>query len=211
MTRGLTTAVLRRLVRVESLLVLTVLGLTAVLVSQSLPQPPATVAGTLPFDTTAGAWTVHGSVTGHGTEGFSVEVRIQDGRGTPAPDTVAVALELTMPDMVMEPLKGTLPRVGPGLYRETYQLPMTGRWQLTVRTAGGIVKVAIPTQEARVPPRPVVWSGVVLGLAAVAIGLGLVVTGLHRLGAGTGRVAWPLVAGAALVVGGAVTLVRLLG
>jgi copper transport protein len=208
MTRRLTTVVLRRLVRVEALLVLVVLGLTGLLVSQPLPEPPATVAGTLNFSEVLGSWVLRGAATGRGTEGFSIELRLQDARGAPAPETMIVDLQLTMLDMVMEPLQGRLPRVGPGLYRGAFQLPMTGRWQLTIRTAGGVARVQIPTQEARVPPPQIRWDVATPGLLTVIMGLGLTGTGLRRLGAGTAPVALPIVAGVALMVAGAVVAIR---
>lgn len=203
MTREVTTTVLRRLVRIESLAILAVLALTGSLVSQPLPQPPATVAKAVSLDGTAGPWILHGTVAGRGAEGFMIELHVQNAHGAPAPDTVPVDLQLTMPEMVMEPLRGRLARVGPGLYRGTYQLPMTGRWQLTVRTAGGLVRVAIPTQEARVPEARIRWDVAVPGLFGAVLGLGLAVTGLRRLGAGTRPVAAPLAVGIALTLAGA--------
>ena len=208
MTRRLTAVVLRRLVRVEALLVLVVLGLTGLLVSQPLPEPPATVAGTVNFSNVLGPSVLRGAVTGRGTEGFSIELRVQDARGAPAPETVTVDLQLTMLDMVMEPLTGRLPRVGPGLYRGTFQLPMSGQWQLTIRTAAGVARVRIPTQEARLPPPRIRWNVATPGLLAVLIGLGLAVAGLRRWGAGTAPVALPIAAGVAFIVAGAVVAIR---
>lgn len=202
MTRGLTTAPLRRLVRAESLLILVVLGLTGLLVSQPLPEPPATVAGTLNFSDAVGPWTLRGVVTGRGADGFSLELRVMDARGEPAPPAMTVDLQATMLDMVMAPLAGRLPRVGPGLYRGSFQLPMTGQWQLAIHTTAGAVTVRIPTQPARVAPLQVRWNVAAPGLLALLIGAGLAVTGLRHLGAGTGPVVWPLLFGVALLIAG---------
>ena len=207
MTRGITIVPLRRLVRAESLLVLAVLSLTGVLVSQPLPESPATVAGALQFGSTTGPWVVRGTVAGRGADGFSIAVRMQDAQGAPAPASVPVDLQLTMTDMVMSPQTGRLPRVGPGHYRATYRLPMTGRWQLTVRTPGSVVNVVIPTQQTPAPPARIRWTVAAPALAAVVAGAWLAVTGLRRLGAGTPQAVQPLVAGAALAVAGAATLV----
>ena len=211
MTRGLTTAPLRRLVRAESLLILVVLGLTGLLVSQPLPEPPATVAGTLNFSDTLGPWTLHGVATGRGANGFSLELRVMDAHSEPAPPTMTVDLQATMLDMVMAPLAGQLPRVGPGLYRGSFQLPMAGQWQLAIHTRAGAVTVRIPTQPARVAPLEVRWNVAAPGLLAWLIGAGLAVTGLRRLGAGTGPTTWPLLFGAALLIAGTVAAVRAAG
>lgn len=208
MTRRVTTAVLRRLVKIEALLVLAVLGLTGVLVSQPLPEPPATVAGAVNFSDVLGPWVLRGAVTGRGTEGFNIDLRVQDARGAPAPETLTVDLQLTMLDMVMEPLQGRLPRVGPGLYHGAFQLPMTGRWQLTIRTTAGAARLRIPTEKAPMPPPRIRWDVAIPGLLAVLVGLGLAGTGLRRLGAGTAPVALPLAAGAILVLVGAVVAIR---
>lgn len=207
MTRGITIVPLRRLVRTESLLVLAVLGLTGVLVSQPLPEPPSTTPGVLNFGSTTGPWVVRGTVAGRGADGFSVEVRMQDAQGAPPPTSTTVDLELTMTDMVMQPQTGRLPRVGPGLYRATYQVPMTGRWRLTVRTPGSVVSVVVPTQQTPAPRARIRWGLAAPALLGVIAGVSLAVTGLHRLGAGTPRAAPPLVAGAALALAAATVLV----
>ncbi|HKX17866.1 MAG TPA: CopD family protein [bacterium] len=207
MTRGVTTAALRRVVRIESCLILFILILTGVLVSQPLPEPPATIAGTLTFRSTTGPWVVHGSVAGRGADGFAVEARVQDARGAPAPASVALDLELTMTGMVMQPLTGRLPRVGPGLYRGTYQMPMSGQWQLTVRPPGAVVRVALPSQQAPAAPARVRWIIAGPALLALFAGISLAVTGLRRASAGTGRAASALLTGTALAAAAAVVVV----
>lgn len=211
MTRGVTATALRRLVRIESVLVLAVLVMTGVLVSQPLPEPPATVAGVLPFRGAAGSSVVRGTVEGRGAEGFAVDLYIDGAHGRPAPDTTLVALQLTMLDMVMAPLEGTLPRIGPGHYRGAFQLPMTGQWQLTIRTGGGVMTVRIPTEAARVPPPSIAWAIAAPGLLGLIGGIGLLVAGLRRLGAGAGGTALPFVAGIILVLAGAGLVVRAVG
>ena len=208
MIRGVTATALRRLVRIESVLVLAVLVLTGVLVSQPLPEPPATVAGVLPFRGVAGSAVVCGTVAGRGAEGFAIDLYVDDSHGRPAPDTTVVALQLTMLDMVMAPLEGTLPRIGPGHYRGAFQLPMAGQWQLAIRTGGGVVTVRIPTEAARVPPASIAWTMAAPSLLGLIAGVGLLVAGLRRLGAGSGGTALALGAGIILVLAGAGLVIR---
>jgi len=208
MTRGITAAVLRRLVRLEALFVLGVLVVTGVLVSQPLPEPPATVAGVLPFRQALGSMVLRGTVTGQGAQGFTIDLWIDDAGGRPARGVQPVRLQLTMLDMVMAPLEGTLPRVGPGHYRGSYQLPMTGQWQLAIHTDAGGATVRIPTEAARVPPPSIAWAIAGPGLIGLLAGAALVVAGLRRLGAGTSGTALPLAAGITLVLAGAGLVVR---
>jgi copper transport protein len=208
MIRGVTPAALRRLMKIESLLVLAVLAMTGVLVSQPLPEPPATVAGVIPFREVAGSSVVRGTVAGRGSEGFTIDLYVEDSHGRPAPDTMAVHLQLTMLDMIMAPLEGTLPRVGSGHYRGAFQLPMTGQWQLTIHAAGGVVTVRIPTETARVPPLSIAWKIAGPGLLGVLCGVILAAAGLRRLGAGSEGTVLPLASGITLVLAGAGLIVR---
>jgi putative copper export protein len=213
MTRGVTPAPLRRLTRIESLLVLAVLVTAGVLVSQPLPEPPATVAGVLHFRETLGPSIVHGTIEGRGAEGFAVDLYIERARGAraaraPADTTAAVPLRLTMLDMVMAPLEGTLPQVGPSHYRGAFQLTMTGQWRLAIETPGGILTVRIPAEAARVPPPSVAWAIAGPGLAAVLLGASLLVAGLRRWGAGSAGTVLPVAAGIMLVLAGAGLVVR---
>jgi hypothetical protein len=207
-TRGVAPSLLRRLVRIEAALVVAVLVVTGVLVSQPLPEPPATVAGVVRFGETVGSSVLRGTVEGHGSAGLTIDLRIEEVRGGRAADTGPVSLQLTMPDMVMAPLEGTLPRLGRGHYRGAFQLPMAGQWQLTVRAAGRTMAVRVPTEAARVPRPSVAWWIAAPALAGVLLGCVLLVAGLRRLGRGSGRTALPLAAGITIVLAASGLIVR---
>ena len=198
-------------VKIESLLLLAVLGVTAALVSQSPPGPPPTLSRPLIFQTAVGPWTVRGTVVRRDPGRFAVEASFRSTPGAPAPAGSTVDLTLTMLEMEMAPVSVRLAEVRPGVYEGTFFLPMTGQWQMTIRAGGNIVRVPIRTEETVFIQPMSPWKVVLPGIAVVLVGLGCVVAGLRRMGAGV-RGSWlALGAGIALVIVGVVLAVRAVG
>jgi len=208
LTRGATAERLGGLVKIESLLLLVVLGVTALLVSQSPPGPPPTLSRPLTFRETVGPWIVHGTLERRDPGRFAVELRVQDPTSAPAPTWVAVDLTLTILEHEMAPVRTALTAIRPGTYQGTFFLPMTGRWQMAIRAGGSTARFPIQTEDTVFIQRMSPWSVVLPGAAVVLVGLGFVGAGLRRMGAGV-RGSWPAVgAGTALVFLGMVVAIR---
>jgi putative copper export protein len=208
LARGPAAARLGGLVKVESLLLLAVLGVTAVLVSQPPPGPPPTLSRPLTFRTTVGPWTARGTVERRDPGRFAIDLSLQGTPGAPAPTVSAVSLTLTMLDMQMAPVETGLAEVRPGVYQGRFFLPMSGRWQMTIHAGGSTARVPIRTDET-VFIRPLSpWKVVLPGVAVVLVGLGLVIAGLRRMGAGVRGSLSELGAGVMLVIIGVVLAVR---
>jgi len=208
LTRGGTAARLGGLAKVESLLLLAVLGVTAVLVSQSPPGPLPTLSRPLPFRETTARWILRGTLERRDPGRFAIELEIQDATGAPVPAAGPVDLTLTTSEMEMPPAGATLAEIRPGTYQGTFFLPMTGRWQMTIHAGGSTARVPIQTEGTVFIQSIRPWRVALPGLAVVLVGLGCLVDGLRRMGAG-GRGSWPETgAGTAFVIIGAVLVIR---
>lgn len=199
------------LVKIESLLFLAVIGVTAVLVSQAPPGPPPTLSRPLTFQSAVGPWTVRGTLDRLDPGRFAVEMTLQDAAGAPAAAGTAVDLTLTMLDMEMSPVAVKLAEVRPGTYQGRFFLPMTGRWQMAIHAGGSTARVTVQTEDTVFTQPMSPWKVVLPGLGVFLLGLVLLVAGLRRLGARI-RGAWPAMgAGVALVIAGIVLAVRAAG
>lgn len=211
LTRGAPASRLGSLVKIESLLLIAVLGVTAALVSQSPPGPPPTLSRPLIFHSAVGPWTVRGTVVRRDPGRFAIEASFQSIPGTPALPGSTVDLTLTMLEMEMVPVSARLAEVRPGVYQGTFFLPMTGEWQMTIRAGGSTARVPIRTEETIFIQPMSPWRAVLPGISLVLVGMGFAIAGLRRMGAGV-RGSWlALGAGIALVIVGVVVAVRSAG
>ena len=208
LARGATAARLGGLVKVESLLILTVLGVTAVLVAQSPPGPLPTLSRPLTFHETTGRWMLRGTLEPRDPGRFAIELEIQDPTGAPVPTAGTVDLTLTMLDMEMPPVTATLAEVRPGVYQGTFFLPTTGQWQMAIHAGGSTVRVPLQTEATMFIQSLSPWRMILPGIVVVLVGMGFAVDGLRRMGAGV-RGSWPEVeAGTAFVIIGVVLALR---
>src|SRR5579864_1148880 len=195
-------------VKIESLLLLAILGLTAVLVSQAPPGPPPTLSRPLTFGDTAGPWVLRGTLERRDPGRFAIELTIRDATSAPAPNGVTVDLTLTMLEHEMAPVRTTLAEIRPGTYRGTFFLPMTGRWQMAIHAGPSTARVTIPTEDAVFIRHSNPWTVMLPGVAVIAFGCGFVVVGLRRMGAGM-RGSWPaMAAGITFLIIGTVLAAR---
>jgi putative copper export protein len=202
------TARLGGLMKVESLLMLGVIGVTSVLVSQAPPGPPPTLSRPLVFQSAVGPWPVRGTIERRDPGRFTAELRFQGTPAAPAPHDATVRLTLTMLDMDMTPVEAQLAEVRPGTYQGRFFLPMTGRWRMVIHTGAGTASVPIRTEDSVFSQPLSPWGVVLPGAAAALLGLGTVAVGLRRSGTGAGG-SWRLpAAGVALVVLGIVLGIR---
>jgi len=199
-------------IKTESLLLLAVLGVTSVLVVQPPPTTAPTLSQPLSFrEATADAWIVEGTIERRDPGRFAVDLRVNDARGSPAPPEASVELTLQMTEHAMAPVRTTLAPVGPGAYRGAFFLPMTGRWQMSVRAGAHTAQVPIQTEEAMFIRPLRTWRAILPAAALIAVGMGCVAFGLRRLGNGQGGGWVPLGAGAAVFIAGVLLAVRAAG
>jgi copper transport protein len=211
LARGSAAGRLGGLVKIESLLLLTVFGVTAVLVSQPPPGPPPTLSRPLTFRSAVGPWTARGTVERRDPGRFAIELRLQGTPGAPAPAVGVVSLMLTMLDMQMAPVETQLAEVRPGVYQGRFFLPMTGQWQMTIHAGDSTARVPIRTDETVFIQPLSPWRVVLPGVAVILVGLCLVVAGLRRMGAGVRGSLSELGAGVTLVIIGVVLAARAVG
>ena len=105
----------------------------------------------------------------------------------------------------------TLAEIRPGTYQGSLFLSMAGRWQMVIHAGGSTAQIPIRTEETVFIQPMSPWRVVLPGVAVVLVGLGFVVMGLRRLGAGV-RGSWPeMGAGGVLVIIGVVWAIRAVG
>ncbi len=138
---------LGRMVKAESLIVVGILGATGVLASQAPPERPATLASVVTFDETVGPWMVQGTLTPRLPDGLEVTFAVRDQAGHPAPPTVEPDIVLKMLDHPMSPVTIKAAQVAAGVYRKALSLPMSGRWQVSIRFAEGTVEIMVQAHE----------------------------------------------------------------
>ncbi|MDR7485527.1 MAG: CopD family protein [Armatimonadota bacterium] len=189
-----------RLLKVESLVLVTVLSLTALLTTRPLPEPPAFVVGVVIINQQAGPWLVRGSLAPGIPDGLTLEMSVQRAGGGPPVDPRTVEAVMTMQGHPMPPVVIRPTATGPGSFRASISLPMAGSWDLAIVLPGAVLRVPVTTRSG--PRGASAWAPVLPGLllaaaAAVVAGAVLDRTGLRtrkgRLAATTG--------GALLVVG----------
>jgi copper resistance protein D len=208
LTRGVKTPRLGGLVKIESLLLLAVLGVTAALVSQSPPGPPPTLSRPLTLREAAGPWIVRGTLERRDPGRFAIELNVHDATGGVAPAGVTVDLTLTMLEHEMTPVRTTLAEIRPGTYNGTFFLPMTGRWQMTVQAGPYTAQIPVQTEDAVFIEAASPWRVVLPGVTVVLAGLGFMIVGLRRMGTGV-RGLWPVIgAGIVLFIIGVLLAIR---
>jgi putative copper resistance protein D len=141
---------LGRMVRLESLLLVGVFGLTGLLTAQAPPEPPATLASVVTFRERVGPWTVRGSLSPRAAAGFDLEFSLMDARGAPSDAPVDAQIILTMLNHPMPPIVIRPLAAGRGSARAQVLLPMAGRWQMAVRLPGGTFTVDLATKGTQV-------------------------------------------------------------
>ena len=208
LTRGAPAGGLGRLLKVESLLLLAVLGVTAVLVTQEPPRRAPTLSRPFAFNETAGPLMLRGTLERRDPGRFALELDVHDATGAVSSVGVALDLTLIMLEHEMTPVKTVLTEVRPGTYRGMFFLPMTGRWQMTVQAGPYKAQIPVQTEDAVFiqPLRP--WRVMLPGVALFVVGVGVVARSLCRLGAGKRGWRLPMGAGTALVIIGIVLAVR---
>lgn len=186
---------LRTLIRVESALLLAVLGLTGILTTRPLPEPPATLAEVITFRETGGAWTVRGSMSPRSAGGFNLEMSVLDAAGAVPANQVDVAVVLVMQDHDMAPIDVQASRIGRSAFRAVVPLPMAGRWQLSIRLPGGLIRIPLQA-TAMTAAGGAGWGQAAPGLLAMLAGAMLSASALRRIGE-RAKGAWPMLAGGA--------------
>jgi putative copper export protein len=208
LNRRLRGARLGALMKVESLLLLAVLGVTAVLVSQSPPGSPPTLPRPLTVREAAGPWMVHGTLERRDPGRFAIDLDVRDATGAAVPSQVAVDLTLTMVEHEMPPVRTALAEIRPGAYHGTFSLPMTGPWQMLVRTGPYSARIPIQTEDAVFIQPIAPWSVMLPAVALLAAGASFAILGLRRVGGGVPG-AWLRVGlGAACLLLGVVLAIR---
>jgi copper transport protein len=208
LTRGTRASRLGGLVKIESLLLLAVLGATAVLASQSPPGPPPTLSRPLTLRAPAGPWMVRGTLERRDPGRFAIELDVHDATGAAAPAGVAVDLSLTMLEHEMTPVRTTLTEVRPGKYSGTFFLPMTGRWQMTIQAGPYTAQIPVQTEDASFIQPIIPWRVMLPSVALITVGVSFVVLGLRRIGTGI-RGWWPpMGVGALFIIIGVVLGIR---
>ncbi len=165
-------ATFRHLVRVESLLLVVVLGITGVLVTRPLPGDQATVAEVIPFRERVGPWIVRGSLNPAARAGFDLEFSMFDLRGMPPEEPVAARIVLTMQDHPMPPAEVWVTTAGQGSYRAKIPLPMAGRWRMGIFLPAGAVTVDLAAKGV-LSPGVDTWWRFALGALLALTGSGL--------------------------------------
>ena len=125
---------LRQAIRDEVLVLLLVLGMTAVLSATS----PGTSTGasavdpTSPLSGTLGTVSVQAQIT-PGTVGpNTIDITLRDAAGKPVTPVAPPTVKLQLTDPPVGPLTGTVTQVAPGRYRAQVTLPVSGTWRLEV-------------------------------------------------------------------------------
>lgn len=132
----------RRVMRVESLLLVGVLMASGYLVTQPPPEPGVTLRAEVTFTEHTGAWIAEGSfkpVDG----GTSLELRVHDASGKPPPAEYTLQAGLNMLDHAMEPVPFKVTTLSPGSYRAEAAFWMSGHWEAALKLPDGTVRVPL--------------------------------------------------------------------
>jgi mono/diheme cytochrome c family protein len=167
------------------------------------------LAQAVSFRERAGPWTLRGSLSPTPAGGFDLEFSVLDARGSPPDAPLDVAVALTMPDHAMPPVAVDLSPLGRGSYRARVMLPMSGRWQMTLRLAGITVTTELMARGSVAVTGVVAWGRILPGLLTLFVGAAFVLLILQREARSAWR--WSAVAGGlAVMVGGLALSVRVL-
>jgi putative copper export protein/methionine-rich copper-binding protein CopC len=126
---------LRRAITFETLGIVAVLGVTAVLTntatSASLPPKPTPFTARQAWD--SGSIRLHVTPNAAGANSFSVQ--FEDAKGAPVDPVEGVSLYLTLPAQGVGPLNKNLDKVGPGHYTldRIPDLSIPGKWKITLQ------------------------------------------------------------------------------
>jgi putative copper resistance protein D/copper transport protein len=137
-----------QLVRVESLGLVMILGLTGALVNHAPPERPASLAAVTTLQEWVGPWVIHGSMTPRAPQGLDLAFGITDRTGRPAPATLDVTVALTMLDHPMTPVVRRPAPLAAGVYRVGLPLPMAGRWRVSIRLPEGVVDADVQARSS---------------------------------------------------------------
>lgn len=193
----------------ESIVLLTILGLTAFLAGRALPQAPAVLAAVVTFREPVGPWVINGSLTPRSPSGFDLAFGITNRSGGPPAAAIEVIAVLTMLDHRMAPVESRLSSLSPGVYRLTLPLQMAGRWELAIRVPEGAVRVGLLARTAdRASWWKAGWRTIGPGLFYVLFGAALGLHATERLGLRTASGRTRALLGVAVAAAGIFLLVR---
>jgi putative copper export protein len=127
-------------VRIESVLLLGVFGLTGALTTQPPPER-AEIRQPIAFEQQVGEWTVQGRMD-PATGGFEIALRIgAPGDRVPAPYEVLVVAEMI--GHPMAPVHVSMRQVAAGAFRGRAVLTMAGPWLISIALPGGTAEIEL--------------------------------------------------------------------
>jgi putative copper export protein len=132
----------RRVMRLESLLLVGVLLASGYLVTQPPPEPGVTLRSEVTFTERTKNWIVDGvfkPIDG----GTNLEVRVKDASGNPAPTDFDLQSQMNMLDHAMQPLPFKLTPTTPGSFSGYCPFWMSGHWEAVLRLPDGTVRVPL--------------------------------------------------------------------
>ncbi len=132
----------RRVMRVESLLLVGVLLASGYLVTQPPPEPGVTLRSEVTFSERTKNWVVDGvfKPTDGGTD---LEVRVKDASGQPPPSDFDLRGQMNMLDHAMQPLPFKITTTEPGSFRSYCPFWMSGHWEAVLQLPDGTVRVPL--------------------------------------------------------------------
>lgn len=132
----------RRVMRVESALLVGVLLASGYLVTQPPPEPGVTLRAEVAFTEHTSAWTAEG--TFEPVDGGTVlTVRVKDASGKPPPTSYTFQGQMNMLDHAMQPLPFKITPLEPGSYRAECPFWMSGHWEAALKLPDGTVRVPL--------------------------------------------------------------------
>ena len=132
----------RRVMRVESALLVGVLLASGYLVTQPPPEPGVTLRSEVTFSERTTNWIVNG-VFKPTDGGTNLEVRVEDASGKPAPINFDLSGQMNMLDHAMQPIPFKIGSSAPGSFSTYCPFWMSGHWEAVLKLPDGTVRVPL--------------------------------------------------------------------
>lgn len=132
-----------RVLQLESLVLLAVLGTTSALTNQVPPQRGAGLESTVKFEQRAADLRLNGMFSSGPLGGLRLELRANDGQDRPLRPETAVFAQLVMLDHDMSPLVLRRVSAEPGLFRFEGSFWMDGNWRAEIAVRGTTIKIPL--------------------------------------------------------------------